>query len=195
MPPPQFPFDFGGWRVLRLLGRGGMGAVYEAEQRDTGRRVALKVLGQAIDSPEMRKRFLREGRLAASVNHPNSVYIFGTEEIDGAPVIAMELVAGGTLKDALRKKPLPSREAVDAILQIIDGLEAAHAGGVLHRDVKPATAVAPTPDGEWHVVLPGDVDARDHVSDVGDRGRPPTGGGRRLRCRRVWRRRTTCRNA
>ncbi len=147
VPPPMFPFDFGGYRVLRLLGRGGMGAVYEAEQRETGRRVALKVLGQTIDSPEMRKRFLREGRLAAAINHPNSVYIFGTEEIEGAPVIAMELVAGGTLKDALKRRgPLPVRDAVDAILGVIAGLEAAHAGGVLHRDVKPANCFV-APDG------------------------------------------------
>jgi hypothetical protein len=146
VPPPMFPFDFGGYRVLRLLGRGGMGAVYEAEQRDSRRRVALKVLGHTIDSPEMRARFMREGRLAASVNHPNSVYIFGTEEIEGAPVIAMELVAGGTLRDRIRKGPLPVREAVDAILQIIAGLEAAASAGVLHRDVKPANCFV-APDG------------------------------------------------
>ena len=144
--PPQFPFDFGGYRVLRLLGRGGMGAVYEAEQHATGRRVALKVLGHTIDSPEMRKRFLREGRLAASVNHPNTVYIFGTEEIEGAPVIAMELVAGGTLRDRVKRGALPVREAVDATLQIIAGLEAAAGAGVLHRDVKPANCFV-APDG------------------------------------------------
>src|SRR5688572_3215778 len=147
VPPPMFPFDFGGYRVLRLLGRGGMGAVYEAEQIDNGRRVALKVLGHTIDSPEMRARFLREGRLAASVNHPNSVYIYGTEEIEEAPVIAMELVAGGTLKDELKRRgPLPARDAVDAILGVIEGLEAAHRGGVLHRDVKPANCFV-APDG------------------------------------------------
>jgi hypothetical protein len=146
VPPPLFPFDFGGYRVLRLLGRGGMGAVYEAEQLATGRRVALKVLGQAIDSEEVRKRFLREGRLAASVNHPNSVYIFGSEEIEGAPVIAMELVAGGTLRDLMRKGPLGAREAVDVILQVVAGLEAAAGAGVLHRDVKPANCFV-APDG------------------------------------------------
>lgn len=145
--PSMFPFEFGAYRVLSLLGRGGMGAVYEAEQRDTGRRVALKVLGQELDSPEMRKRFLREGRLAAAVSHPNSIYIFGTEEIEGAPVIVMEVAGGGTLKDELKKRgPLPVKAAVDAMLQIIAGLEAAHAGGVLHRDVKPANCFL-APDG------------------------------------------------
>mgnify|MGYP000606216729 CR=1 FL=1 len=69
-------------RLLGLLGVGGMGTVYEAEQLATGRRVALKMLGQQLDSPQMRQRFLREGRLAASINHPNSLYIFGSEEIE-----------------------------------------------------------------------------------------------------------------
>lgn len=147
VPPPLMPFEFGGYRVLRLLGRGGMGAVYEAEHLETGRRVALKVLGHSIDSPEARKRFLREGRLAASVSHPNSIYIYGTEEIDGAPVISMELAAGGTLRDLIKHRgPLPSREAVDVILQVIAGLETAHAVGVLHRDVKPANCFV-SPDG------------------------------------------------
>jgi uncharacterized RDD family membrane protein YckC len=143
----MMPFDFGGYRVLRLLGRGGMGAVYEAEQLETGRRVALKVLGQSIDSEEARKRFLREGRLAASVSHPNSVYIYGTEEVDGAPVIAMELAEGGTLRDLVKKRgTLPPKEAVDVILQVIAGLESAHSAGVLHRDVKPANCFV-TPNG------------------------------------------------
>ena len=116
-----------------------MGTVYEADHLESGRRVALKVLGHRLDSPEAKQRFLREGRLAASVNHPNSVYVFGTEEIAGVPVIAMELVPGGTLEErVLREGPLPVGEAVDAILQVIDGLEAAEAGGVLHRDVKAA---------------------------------------------------------
>jgi serine/threonine protein kinase len=77
-------------------------------------------LGSPLILPRQGKRFLREGRLAASVSHPNSVYIYGTEEIDGAPVIAMELAAGGTLRDLIKKRgPLSSREAIDIILQVI----------------------------------------------------------------------------
>jgi eukaryotic-like serine/threonine-protein kinase len=130
---------FGGYQIVRMLGKGGMGAVYEAEETDTGRRVALKLLKQSFDSPEARKRFLHEGRLAASVNHPNSVYVFGTEEIDGAPAITMELVGGGTLQQLVHEKgPLPIGKAVDTILQIIAGLDAAQKVGVLHRDIKPA---------------------------------------------------------
>src|SRR5208337_836178 len=73
------------------------------------------------------------------VNHPNSVYVFGTEEIAATPVITMELVAGGTLQERVKQHgPLPAVEAVDAILQVIAGLEAAQAVGVLHRDIKPS---------------------------------------------------------
>jgi hypothetical protein len=130
---------FGGYRILRPLGKGGMGTVYEAEELATGRRLALKVLSHSLDSEQARTPFFREGRLAASLNHPNSVYVFGTEEIDGMPVITMELAPGGTLQELIeRKGPLPVTQAVDAILQIIAGLEAAASGGVLHRDVKPS---------------------------------------------------------
>lgn len=130
---------FGNYRIGRELGRGGMGAVYEAEQIDTGRRVALKILNHQLDSPEARARFLREGRLAASINHPGSVYVFGTEEIGDMPAIAMELVAGGNLQEKVKEEgPLAVGEAVDYILQIISGLEAAQEIGILHRDIKPA---------------------------------------------------------
>ena len=149
--PSEFPCEFGGYRLLGLLGRGGMGTVYEAEQLATGRRVALKMLGQQLDSPEMRQRFLREGRLAASVNHPNSLYIFGSEEIEGLPVITMEIAGSGTLKDRLKEHgPLAVTEAVDVILDVISGLEAAFAGGVLHRDIKPSNCFV-GPDGSVKV--------------------------------------------
>jgi hypothetical protein len=145
--PTEFPREFGGYRLLGLLGAGGMGTVYEAEQLATGRRVAVKVLGHQLDSPEMRQRFLREGRLAAGVSHPHSLYIFGSEEIEGVPVITMEIAGSGTLKDRLKKRgPLPTPEAVDAILDVIAGLEAAFAAGVLHRDIKPSNCFV-SPDG------------------------------------------------
>ena len=136
---PQPGEQLGHYAIFRALGAGGMGAVYEAQDLETGRRVALKVLSQALDSPEARERFFREGRLAASINHPNSVYIFGTEEIGGTPVIAMELVTGGTLQDRVRSQgTLRIGDAVDSVLQIIEGLEAAQRIGILHRDIKPS---------------------------------------------------------
>jgi eukaryotic-like serine/threonine-protein kinase len=136
---PEPGATFGPYRIGEKLGSGGMGAVYLAEHIETGRRLALKVLNHRLESPQHRQRFLREGRLAASISHPNSVYIYGTDEIGGTPVIAMELAGGGTLQDRVKRDgPLPVGEAVDVILQIIDGLEAAESAGVLHRDVKPA---------------------------------------------------------
>ncbi len=130
---------FGDYRIGPMLGKGGMGEVYEAEDLENGRRVAIKVLGDKIDSPEARRRFLREGRMAAAINHPNSVYIYGTEEIESLSVIAMELVDGGTLKDKLTDgETLSPAEAVDDILEVIEGLHAAHEKGVLHRDIKPS---------------------------------------------------------
>lgn len=139
IPSPEIGQMFGRYKILRRLGHGGMGVVYEAEEADSGRRVALKVINQKLGSQVDRARFLREGRLAASINHPNCVYVFGTEEIGGTPVIAMEFVSGGTLQQRLfREGPFPVGRAVDAVLQVVEGLEAAQAVGILHRDIKPS---------------------------------------------------------
>jgi eukaryotic-like serine/threonine-protein kinase len=130
---------WGDYRIGRLLGRGGMGDVYEASHVATGRRLALKVLRRVVLGPEDRARFLREGQLAASISHPRTVFVFGAEEIDGVPVILMELVPGGTLKDRVSASgPLTPSDAAAATLDIISGLEAAHVAGILHRDVKPS---------------------------------------------------------
>src|SRR5688572_13215017 len=96
---------FGGYRLRRPLGRGGFGQVWEADHEDTGRRVALKVLTvRGSDGTVERQRFQREARMAASVSHPNCVYVFGAEEIEGHPSISMELVPGGTLQDLIRSR-------------------------------------------------------------------------------------------
>ena len=130
---------WGSYRIGRLLGRGGMGEVYEAEHAESGRRLALKVLRRRLQQADDRARFLREGQLAASISHPHTVYIFGSEEIGGMPVISMELLPGGTLKDRVAAHgPLPVADAVSAVLDIIGGLDAAQAAGILHRDIKPS---------------------------------------------------------
>src|SRR6185503_462592 len=143
--PADLPFlfdtgqRFGAYTIVRPIGKGGMGQVYEAEEIDNGRRVALKLLSRGIGDDEERERFLREGQLAASLSHPNCVYVFGTTEIQGFPVIAMELVPEGTLKDlVVPGTPMTAAAAVDAILQVIAGLDAAASIGILHRDVKPS---------------------------------------------------------
>src|SRR5688572_11815834 len=131
--------SWGPYRIGRLLGRGGMGEVHEAEHTESGRRIALKVLRGRLQDADERARFLREGQLAASISHPHTVYIFGSEEIAGIPVISMELLPGGTLKDRVAAEgPLPAAVAVSAVLDIIGGLDAAQAAGILHRDIKPS---------------------------------------------------------
>jgi hypothetical protein len=113
--------------------------VWEAEDRETGRRVALKVLTELrTDSNEAIERFRQEGRLAASISHPRCVYIFSAEEFDGVPVISMELMPGGTLSDRLKEGRFSTEQAVDSVLNLIDGLEAGQRLGIIHRDVKPS---------------------------------------------------------
>jgi uncharacterized RDD family membrane protein YckC len=153
---PEAGRVFGPYRIIRLLGTGGFGQVWEAESVDTGRRVALKVLTEiAATDEEALRRFDQEGRLAASLSHPNCVYLFGAQQIEGYPTLAMELMPGGTLQDRLdRQGALPVKEAVDFTLQIIDGLEAAHEAGVVHRDVKPSNCFL-------------DADGRAKIGDFG----------------------------
>ena len=134
---------FGDYVLVRLLGRGGMGQVYEAEHIESGRRVALKMLTQPLGAA--RERFLREGRLAASVSHPHCVYVFGTEEIHDTPAILMELVSGGTLSELVKRNgAMAPTPAVDSILQVVAGLNAAYEKGILHRDIKPANCFVET---------------------------------------------------
>jgi serine/threonine protein kinase len=142
-PPSAAEFQggarIGDYRIVRKLGAGGMGAVYEADQLSSGRRVAIKVIKDTNPTETLRRRFLKEGRLAAAISHPNSVYVYGTEELDGKLAIVMELAGGGTLADKIAVEgPLPISKAVDAVLEIIDGLEAALAQNVVHRDIKPS---------------------------------------------------------
>jgi uncharacterized RDD family membrane protein YckC len=142
--PVDLPFLFSGgqqlgpYMIVRPLGKGGMGQVYEAEEIESGRRIAIKILSRGLGDDEERERFLREGQLAASLSHPNAVYVFGTTEVQGFPIIAMELAPGGTLKDRLTGTPLSAVAVVDAILQVIAGLDAAASIGILHRDIKPS---------------------------------------------------------
>jgi len=142
--PDRWPETFppgsvlGPYRTVALLGQGGMGMVYEAEEIETGRRVALKVLSAERRRDVDRERFQHEGRLAASLNHPHCVFIFGAWEIDGELVIAMELMRHTLAAWPKRHEPLAATAAVDAILDVIAGLDAAAHAGILHRDVKPS---------------------------------------------------------
>lgn len=147
-----FPREVAGFRLRRELGRGGMGIVYEAEEIASGRRVALKVLlADLAVSEEAYERFQREARLAAAISHAQCVFVYGAHQVDGAPAIAMEIVDGETLEQKIaRGEPIAVEIAVRWAIDLVDGLEAAHRAGVLHRDVKPSNCFV-TPEGRVKV--------------------------------------------
>ena len=123
----------------RPLGRGGMAAVELATDQELGRRVAIKRLSAEFAADDVfRERFLREGRIAAQLSHPNIVAVYDVGDEDGLPYLVMEYVEGETLADLIRREaPLAPDRAVDLVLQACAGLEHAHAAGLVHRDVKP----------------------------------------------------------
>jgi len=137
---PPMPEQLGGYRLLRRLGAGGMGVVYEAEAIDSGRRVAVKLLAAMQDaSPVALERFRQEGRLASMIAHPRCVFVLAADEDAGRPYIVMELMSGATLKDVVEQHgPLAPADAIARTLDVIAGLQEAHRLGVIHRDVKPS---------------------------------------------------------
>jgi streptogramin lyase len=135
---PVIGSTLAGYRLDALIARGGMGVVFRATHLALERPVALKVIArQLADDPAFRDRFLRESRLAARLDHPAVVPVFDAREEDGELIVAMRLIAGGDLKKRLAGGPLPPAEAVDLLGQVAGALDAAHALGIVHRDVKP----------------------------------------------------------
>jgi non-specific serine/threonine protein kinase len=130
------------YKVLRPLGSGGMGVVYEAEDTQLGRRVAVKFLSAELQrDPAVLERFQREARAASALNHPGICTVHSIEQHEGQHFIVMELIEGETLASRIGRQPLSLDELLDFGIQIADALESAHSKGIVHRDLKPVNLI------------------------------------------------------
>ena len=147
--------EFAGYRIEQTLGRGGMGVLYLAVEPGLERRVALKlIVPEAAADVVFSRRFAEESRIAASIEHPNVVPIYAAGEEDGVPYIAMRYVSGSDLgKRIAREGRLEPAGAAALIAQIGNGLDAIHAAGLVHRDVKPANVLLSGATGEDHAYI------------------------------------------
>ena len=143
MTDQRIGVEIAGYRIESVLGRGGMGTVYVAEQSSPTRMVALKLLRPELSADEaFRRRFVHESEAAASTEHPNIVPIYSAGEADGALYIAMRYVDGEDLRQLIaRAGPLPVDRAIEIVSQVASALDAAHARGLVHRDVKPSNVL------------------------------------------------------
>jgi hypothetical protein len=139
--------QLGRYRILRRLGRGGMGSVYLAHDPQLDRPVALKVPHFGAEDPELLERFYREARAAATLRHPNLCPVYDVGDVNGTPYLAMAYIEGESLAERVRAGPLPPAQAVALVRQLALALEVAHRQGVVHRDIKPGNVMVGR-DGE-----------------------------------------------
>ena len=158
----------GPYEILGPLGAGGMGEVYKARDPRLGRTVALKILLETVASdPDRLRRFEREARAVAQLNHPNIVTVHDTGTVDGRAYLVSELIEGETLRSRISRGKLPTSLALDIAKQIARGLQAAHAKGIVHRDLKPENVML-TPDGQVKLLDFGLAKVATHVHGPSD---------------------------
>ena len=140
------------YEILEPIGKGGMGDVYRARDGKLGRDVAIKVLPDEFAKDEQRlRRFQREAKVLASLNHPNIAAIYGLEQSDDTHYLVLELVPGETLAARIARGPIPVTEALQIAIKVAEAVEEAHERGIVHRDLKPANIML-TPDGKVKVL-------------------------------------------
>jgi Protein kinase domain/Tetratricopeptide repeat len=127
----------GCYEIVSQIGAGGMGEVYRARDVNLNRDVAVKVLLNLSTDPQRLRRFEQEARAAGSINHPNILAVYHMGTYEGAPYLVSELLEGETLRQVIKRAPLPTRKVIDYGVQIANGLQAAHEKGIVHRDLKP----------------------------------------------------------
>src|SRR5678815_4372181 len=162
------------YKIIKLLGAGGMGQVYLAEDTKLQRKIALKILTSEFENDVERiKRFKKEARAVSALNHPNIITIYAIEETEAGNFIATEFIDGETLRERIAEKPLSWQEAVKIAIQITGALKTAHSVGIIHRDIKPANimirrdAIVKVLDfGLAKLTGPdsGDLETREHLS-------------------------------
>ena len=151
---PRIGQVIAGYRIEERVGRGGMGVVYRAEHLNLRRRAAIKIIAPELSQDrEFRIRFQREYEAEVSIRHPNVVRVFGAGAKDGRLYVTMQYIEGSDLATLLKRGRLEPAVAARLIAQVADALDAAHARGIVHRDVKPANVLIEGEGDEMHCIL------------------------------------------
>lgn len=164
------PRDIGDYELLEVIGRGGMGVVYRANQKSLNREVAVKMIqeNRPLD-PESRQRFFTEAEATARLLHPSIVPVYEVSEFEGQPFFSMQLIRGQTLAELLKQGPIPQRQAATILASVCQAIQYAHSQGILHRDIKPSNIMLET-DGCVRVTdfgLAKLVDSHDSLTRTG----------------------------
>src|SRR3989442_932872 len=142
----------GHYRILEKIGAGGMGVVYRGHDEQLDRDVALKVLSEGTLADDVARRYFRKEALTlAKMNHPNIEIVYEFSTWDGLDFLVMELIPGTSLRETLKQGPLPEKEVIRLGVQLADGICAAHAQGVIHRDLKPGNLII-LPEGRLKIL-------------------------------------------